>query len=302
MKLHNKVWLKQITMLFAGLGLLLIVTACSNEKKPKYLSEPAPNVSNLLDSGWQKYSNGDFSGAYDDFSQASQRDASVPKVYLGMGFASFQMGNLDRAESNFSKTISFAIFDSANADMLINSANAGLSMTYLAKKEYTNSIDAATLVINNDPQFKFQFDNAITVDDIYLTRALSSFHVLDFEQAYYDVIAVNPDADFSSVVGDSTTSNATISSNTRNLTSGTAQFTLSKQHIVTVKSVQMVINTNRTYKVVNFEQGGATATIFGNPLPTASQALEVSYVNAPDYGKFLDTLMNEIVHLREVNS
>jgi|GEM_PF-2810255 len=302
MRLHNTLHFKRMTTLIVAIGVLLVMTSCDDDSKPDYLSEPAPNVENLLQSGWESYTNGDYSTAYDDFTQASERDASVPQIYLGLGYASLQMGELEQAVSNFQKTIAYAIFDPENADMLMNSSNAGLAVTYLAMKEYENSVDAATTVINSAPNFEFQFDNSMTIADIYLVRALGSFHMKDFEQSYYDVLAVDSNADFSSVVSEETATDATVISNTRDLANGTAQFELQGKKLVTVQSVELTLNsTTRTYEVLNFVQGGSTTTIFGNPLPVSGQTLDVSYVNAPDYGEFLDTLIGEVVRLREEN-
>ncbi|MCF7805875.1 MAG: hypothetical protein K9N46_13635 [Candidatus Marinimicrobia bacterium] len=302
MRLHNSLHIKRITTLLLAIGVLLVMTSCDDGSKPDYLSEPAPNVENLLQSGWENYISGDYNTAYDNFFQASERDASVPQIYLGLAYVSLQVGDLEQAVSNFQKTIAYAIFDPDNADMLTYSSNAGLAITYLAMKRYENSVNSATTVIDNAPDFEFHFDNSVTIDDIYLVRALGSFHMKDFEQAYYDVLSVDSNADFSSVVSEETVNDATIRSNTRDLPNGTAQFELQGKDLVTVQSVELTENgTTRSYEIIDFVQGGTTTTIFGNPLPAADQALDVSYVHAPDYGKFLDTLMGEVVRLREEN-
>ena len=302
MKFHKTTSLRKVVIGISMLVVSIFFISCDEGSKPDYLSEPAPNVENLLESGWQLYNDGSYNDAYAKFLQASERDASIPQVYLGLGYASFQLGDLEDAVSNFQKTIAYSIFDSANADLLQNGSNAGLALSYLALERYDMAISFASDLIKADPVFKFAYDSTVTVEDVFLARALSSFHLNDFETAYFDVLNVDSGADFASVASMETDTSVTISGSSVNTGNGTAQFSISGKNIITVESVELNNATpERSYEVVDFVQGGAAATIFGNPLPLASQTLTVAYMNAPDYGMFLDQLMNEIVRLREEN-
>ena len=131
---------------------LLIVGCTEKFSNDKFLSQPPEAYQSLMNTGWSDFSSGDYTGAYAAFSAAAEREATLPEVYLGLGWSATRNLDLEEGQTYLGSAISFAFLDTVNGPTITLESKAGLAGIALAAGEYQTARDYVDEVLAGDPR------------------------------------------------------------------------------------------------------------------------------------------------------
>jgi tetratricopeptide (TPR) repeat protein len=144
------------------------------------------NAKQLAIEGWNLFVTGEYSAAIDKFSQADALGGDVgtlQSVYNGLGWSYARLGDLDMARDDFIR-VSDELAIHTNID-----TNAGLSIVYLALKEYELATRfASDALSDSNGHYDFRYDPSVTEVTLRLARAIARFHQGLYEPAAADVV------------------------------------------------------------------------------------------------------------------
>ncbi|MBN2012677.1 hypothetical protein JW960_25335 [candidate division KSB1 bacterium] len=297
--------------------LFLVIGGCDHQGANIPTSPPTAN--SYLGDGWTLYESGNYAAALTEFNASKARDAIKEDAYNGLGWTYTKLTQYDNAISNFLLLLSLTSSDDMRANVY-----AGLAMTYSAMQvdpNYYAGTDDATfdqrtaaglkaieyidMVLALKPDFEFTHDTYITAQKLNATVAQCYFRMKRFLDAAMVVTnTLYPDF-FNNLSSQQVivVRSDTVAVSLTPTTGMTGQANLDVVYSVNDAPVSARLvdvidvrhsETNVSYKVVEFVEGGKSVKILGNPIPMEKDMFVVQYQNATDYGKFLSVLMNVI--------
>lgn len=270
--------------------LILLIMGCTGKvSNDAFLAQPPEYYNALLQDGWTSFEAGRYSQAVEEFSLAAEREATMPEVYLGLGWSSYRNNALENGRSYFGSAIAFSFLDTTSGDSIVIESTAGLAGIALAAGEYEDAISYVDEVLTGDPAFAFTHDATVNTDALKRIKAIASYYLGDFATAYQQVL----DLDLT-VIGV-----IPVLANGFNNAVATATGTTSFDGIATVKVpvshklvlVSSVATQNTTYEIKSVADGGNTFSVFGNPALAAGDSVRADYYYTNDFGKFLSDLV-----------
>lgn len=182
-------------------GTLIISHNAENEASPLEISlsgnkDQTATVENHNQDGWQSFTNGDYSGAENDFTAAleitqniSAYDSLEAEAQTGRGFARAFNRDFANAKSDF---INAALHENiaTNTDLNIK---AGFVLVHFALNEYENAIMKADELLSLNPDYIFQYDQDVYSKKIRLISAQSHYSLGQFEKSAEQLDIIDPD-------------------------------------------------------------------------------------------------------------
>lgn len=273
-------------------GILLLISFGCEKKysSDSFLFEPPVTYDQLIEEGWNYFQAGDYDTSIESFIMASERDATQPEVYLGLGWGYARNIELTKSVSNFQKANSFAFFDPVNETRILAESFAGLSLVSLASGNYANCIDYADQTLSLAAEFSFSKDAAVNAFSLKLSQA-ESYYYLENIQACFNIIN-ELGANINNVTD--TTSYGIVFHTTNTLLTGEMEVNLDNDHqLISVTSAQ---RESINYEIISIEEGTNKFMMSGNPIVASGDSISVSYYFTIDYADFLNKLLSKIIN------
>lgn len=273
-------------------GILLLISFGCEKKysSDSFLFEPPVTYDQLIEEGWNYFQAGDYDTSIESFIMASERDATQPEVYLGLGWGYARNIELTKSVSNFQKANSFAFFDPVNETRILAESFAGLSLVSLASGNYANCIDYADQTLSLAAEFSFSKDAAVNAFSLKLSQA-ESYYYLENIQACFNIIN-ELGANINNVTD--TTSYGIVFHTTNTLLTGEMEVNLDNVHqLISVTSAQ---RESINYEIISIEEGTNKFMMSGNPIVASGDSISVSYYFTIDYADFLNKLLSKIIN------
>ena len=289
--------MKTTIRLSTTLTAIIILTSCCAEyhSDDVYLTAPADSYSTLRMEGWDCFENGDFPHAIDAFREALERDAAKPESHLGLGWSYARNRQLNLAETSLGSALIFASFDTAQADVIITEAYAGLAVVAAAAQNYESVVVRTDSVLSRDPDFVFTHDSQFTDYELRLLNGEANFRLGRITEAYLQALALG--ATFSEVAAD--TSSGTAAPDEETAVTGACRVTIANAdhaliHVSSVRDTVLGIY----YDILDVHEGTAVLVVEGNPPLAKGQTVEVVYTYVYDYGAFINNLISTLIALK----
>lgn len=273
-------------------GILLLISFGCEKKysSDSFLFGPPVTYDQLIEEGWNYFQAGDYDTSIESFIMASERDATQPEVYLGLGWGYARNIELTKSVSNFQKANSFAFFDPVNETRILAESFAGLSLVSLASGNYANCIDYADQTLSLAAEFSFSKDAAVNAFSLKLSQA-ESYYYLENIQACFNIIN-ELGANINNVTD--TTSYGIVFHTTNTLLTGEMEVNLDNVHqLISVTSAQ---RESINYEIISIEEGTNKFMMSGNPIVASGDSISVSYYFTIDYADFLNKLLSKIIN------
>jgi tetratricopeptide (TPR) repeat protein len=145
--------------------------------------------------GWDAFTIGDLSKAYDQFSTAYLNDPEDSEAAHGFAWTLLKLDSLDRSLFFFDRADQLSVIQ--EADVL-----AGWSFALNAEKNYTESNAKAALALTADPNWEFTYGLGLNSVDLYLVQAENYFVLGNFTSSLAAVKSIN--ASFSADITNAT--------------------------------------------------------------------------------------------------
>ena len=177
------------TKILIAFILVALIMACSTEfSDDNFLVEPPESFDDLMLQGWSAFETQRYSVAVETFSAAAERKATLPEVYLGLGWSNIRDLNLENGRIYLGSAISFAFLDVENGDQIILDAMSGLAGIALAEGAYDQAIEYADAVILGDPGYEFSHDSGVNLDALKRIRMTAAYYRGDYADAFQDIL------------------------------------------------------------------------------------------------------------------
>ena len=274
------------------LSTALLIVGCEDYlSDDQYLSGEAESYDNFMEEGWAEFSSGDYDNAAIAFQAASERDATQPEVYLGLGWCQLRLMELLDAESNFQKVISFAFLDEENSVSLTNDAYAGLAFLKLANSEYSSTISFANMALNNNISYQFSKDNTIDAKSLLIAIAEAHYYLNQISEAFS--IMVNLEGVSFSMATDAAGTGTVQQYYSNSVSDGLVNAVVSNEDhlLITVESATV---SGLSYDIADIYEGTTQFDIIGNPVPSLGSQITIEYYYATNYAGFLVELISKI--------
>ena len=272
---------------------LLVVGCTEKVSNDGFLSEPPESYQALMTQGWSAFESGRYSTAVDAFSMAAEREATLPAVYVGLGWSSVRAQARENGRSYFVSALDFAFLDTANQAQIVRESKAGLAGIALAAGEYEDAVSYVDDVLAGDPNFVFSHDDAVDVTALKKIKATAAYYLGDFATAFQQIIDLDL-LPFSGVthVAPGGTNNATAQSNGSTPFNGIATVKVDVSHqLILVNSAKTAL---ADYEIKSVTEGSNVFTVYGNPPLSTGDPVSVDYYYTTDFGKFLSDLVATI--------
>jgi len=175
MFINNLNKLKTIALVFP---FLLGVIACDNKDDTTIHDELT--VDEIVDQGWNYFSESDYTSALEEFETAIGRGGKIADAYNGAGWSAGKIidlaNGLERSATNFSQSLSI--------DTTMYDALGGWAFIAFQQGEWTAAIEKADSLLNRRPGWRFLHQSTIDFQDLRLLKAKSYFNNLDFNSSY----------------------------------------------------------------------------------------------------------------------
>jgi len=180
--------------------LVALLLGCAKEfsDNADYLTEPPESYEDLMLQGWAAFEAESYEAALTSFAAAAERNATLPEVYLGLGWSNIRDLNLENGRIYLGSAISFSFLDTVNGDAITLDAQSGLAGIALAESEYEQAISYAAAVIEADPDYAFSHDTAVNAAALTRIHMLASFYQGDYADAFQEALDLG--LDISSVI------------------------------------------------------------------------------------------------------
>ncbi|MBD3162833.1 MAG: hypothetical protein GF346_10575 [Candidatus Eisenbacteria bacterium] len=152
------------------LGAFLLVAGCGgdNGNGP---TPPTQTAEELTESGWEKFEQGNLTGARDDFDAAIDQEAAYGPAYVGQGWSRTGL-----AASPSAHRAAVASFDGAiERNETGAEVRAGRAAAHLGAdgQNLSSAIADAQAARQAAPQFIFEHRESFTVEDLHLIEAFA---------------------------------------------------------------------------------------------------------------------------------
>ena len=282
--------IQKITILITGFLLLQSFGCEEKYSDDSFLFEQPVTYDQLIEEGWIYFQAGDYDTSIESFIIASERDATQPEVYLGLGWGYARNIELTKSVSNFQKAISFAFFDSVNETRIMAESLAGLSLVSLARSNYADCIDYANQALSLAAEFSFSKDASVNSQSLKLSQA-ESYYFLEDIQACFNILN-KLGANIDNVTD--TTSAGIVSHTNTTLLTGEMIVNVTDGHQLI--SVVDAYNNTISYNIISVSEGTNEFMMSGNPIVASSDSVSVSYYFTIDYADFLNKLLSVIIN------
>ncbi|TES89702.1 MAG: hypothetical protein E3J87_11445 [Candidatus Cloacimonadota bacterium] len=133
---------------------------------------PVPEISRLLEEGWQAYSNGNYVTAIAKFDTVIEIDASKTEAYIGKGWSSFRTGDFGAGLGLFS----FAISSEGKSPAVPVYEETNIADTTWSESLWVspNDIDSVALITTHFLPIMGMLDTIVTWDFVYIDTSLTS--------------------------------------------------------------------------------------------------------------------------------
>ncbi|MCF7797476.1 MAG: hypothetical protein K9N11_10400 [Lentisphaeria bacterium] len=267
----------------------LLIGCTEKLSDDKFLSGPPENYEALMTEGWNSFEAGRYTEAVEAFSMAAEREATLPEVYLGLGWSSLRAQALENGRSYFSSALAFAFLDAVNGPTIIIESKAGLAGIALAAGEYESAVGYVDEVLASDATFVFSHDSGVDVAALKKIKATAAYYMGDFSTAYQQVLDIGESLSVVNPVQSNGFSNAVAQATGSTAFNGIATVRVNAAHQLVL--VSSAATTNATYEIKSTTEGSNTFTVFGNPALSTGDSLMVDYYYTDDFGKFLSDLV-----------
>ena len=275
-----------------GLIIAFIFFNCEDNylSDDSFLKGNADSYDGFMEEGWASYSEGNYSESVEYFQSASERDATQPEVYLGLGWSQLKLMDLINAESNFQKVISFAFLDEDNATTLTNDANAGMLFIELANGNYLSALTYGNHVIAANSNYSFNKDSTINTEAVLFTMAEAYYYLNRISEAFEIILELGNDFSTTTLAADIGT---VIGHYNNSAIDGLVNAGLNNEDhlLITVESATI---SGLTYDITEIYEGTNQFDIIGNPIPAIGDTVNVNYYYTTDYAGFMVELISKI--------
>ncbi len=155
-----------IFVLIIGLG--FITVGCDNDS-----GTPAPTLTleDIIDSGWDKFEEGDWEGAFIDFQSVIQSNSELSDAWNGAGWSAGRIAgrSLDDIANYFDMAL--------QSDTTQYDAMGGSAFTFHLQGEWQSAIDEAKALLNRRPGWRFLHEQSLNSDDLYLMMAAAYYNL-----------------------------------------------------------------------------------------------------------------------------
>lgn len=298
---------KKLIGLFSIVLTLLFVVGCDKESDDVPSGNPI-SVSERIGTGWELYRQGSYAASLEAFLDASSRDATSLEAYLGIGWASYQVGQLDQALGNLDNVIALAGLPDlglspAMIDTLTAEALAGKSSVNLVSGDYTSAYSGARSILAIMPAFRFRYDHTIDWRRISLLEAEAAYSLNQFSAALAAVTRLDSTLYNDRGLLERITRPVSVTLlGATTVTTGKVQLDIPDPFLVTVREVadttRLVSGNFVTLPVDSLAEGGSTIWVIATPTPSAGSQYRVQYLRTNNYAEFLRRLRTQMVSLR----
>ncbi|MEA3287628.1 MAG: hypothetical protein U9Q77_09685 [Candidatus Marinimicrobia bacterium] len=173
-----------------SLVLSALMFGCASEfsDNADYLTEPPESFDDLMIQGWAAFESERYATAIETFSAAAERKATLPEVYLGLGWSNIRDLNLENGRIYLGSAIAFAFLDEENGAGIELDAQAGLAGIALIEGEYDHAISYVSTIIAADPDYEFGHDTEINLNALKRIRMLAAYYQGDYADAFQEVL------------------------------------------------------------------------------------------------------------------
>ena len=155
-----------------------------------YLTQAPESYDTFMAEGWEAFEAEDYETAITAFSAAAERNATLPGVYLGLGWANIRALNLEEGRIYLGSASAFAFLDASSSASIILDVKAGLAGIALAEHDYEAAVSYVDDVLAEDASYRFEYDSlAVNAQGLKRIRMLSSFYLGDYTAAFQEALA-----------------------------------------------------------------------------------------------------------------
>jgi len=168
-----------IGKLIVLLPLIIGLIACGKDDDNPVNAELS--VSEMIDRGWERFEEADYSGALIEFEAAIERGGDIADAHNGAGWSAGQLTNsLSVAAASFSRSLA--------TDTTMYDALGGWAFIAFQQDEFTSAIEKADSLLHRRPGWRFLHQTSLDFRDVRLMTAHSYFFMLDFESCYRIIV------------------------------------------------------------------------------------------------------------------
>jgi len=177
------------TKILFSLVLIALLMSCAKEFSDNdYLVQAPESFDALMAQGWLAFETRHYDIAVETFAAAAERKATLPEVYLGLGWSSMRNLNLENGRVYLGSAISFAFLDAANEAQIIRDAQSGLAGIALIEAEYETAITYVDGILEADPNYTFSHDTSINPSALKRIRMTATYYQGDYSDAFQEVL------------------------------------------------------------------------------------------------------------------
>ena len=255
-------------MFFIGAFSLVLFSCEEKYSDDDFLFAPPVTYDQLVEEGWSYFQTGDFDTSIESFIMASERDATQPEVYLGLGWSYARNIELIKSISNFQKALSFAFFAPDNETQILAESLVGLALVSLASGNYNECIDYVDQALLLDPDFAFSKDASVNAQSLKLSQAESYYYLEEIQPCFNILHDLGANIDNVS----DTTAFGVVSHTNNTLITGEMKVNVMENHqLISVTSAQVE---NINYEIMAVDEGTNEFTASGNPI-IASEPIHI---------------------------
>ncbi len=169
--------------------MVALLLGCSTEFSDNpFLNDPPESFDALMDQGWAAFESEHYDLALEAFSEAAERKATVPEVYLGLGWSSIRSLNLQDGKVYLGSAIAFAFLDEANGDQIIIDSQSGLAGIALAEGDYDAVLDYVDLVTSASSDYSFAHDAEVNIDALLRLRMTALYYQGEYATVFEEIL------------------------------------------------------------------------------------------------------------------
>lgn len=176
--------------IFLSVILAALMIGCASEfsDNADYLTEAPESYNDLMLQGWTAFESENYNAAITAFSAAAERNATLPGVYLGLGWANIRALNLEEGRIYLGSASAFAFLDAANSAAIELDVKAGLAGIALAEHNYEDAVSYVDAVLAEDASYAFTYDSEVDASALKRIRMLSSFYLGEYTAAFKEAM------------------------------------------------------------------------------------------------------------------
>ncbi len=168
-----------------AIGLALTTVGCGDDDPS---TGPALTNDEILDLAWEKFEEGDYSGALAEFQAVTHNDAQMSDGWNGAGWSSARLiGGLNDAAGYFDTALQQ---DTARYDAL-----GGWAFVVYQQGDWDEAVVKAEALLHRRPGWRFLHEPSLNSDDVYIMIAAAYYNLGgddNYASSYAAVRELNP--------------------------------------------------------------------------------------------------------------